>query len=126
MYANKLTKIKYLAKKYYYHDQLQINKNNSKGTWDVLRSLPLSKMKQAGPHTLKTNQNDGSNITDAFEIAQEINSYFTNIGKSLARKLNSSDNQFLSYLGKSTPASIFVVLTTPFEIALMINSLKSK
>ena len=82
LYANKLTKIKNLAKKYYYHDQLQINKNNSKGTWDVLRSLLPSKIKQAGPHTLKTNQNDGSNITDAFEIAQEINSYFTNIEKS--------------------------------------------
>ena len=126
LYANKLTKIKDLAHKYYYHDQLQINKNNSKGTWDVLRSLLPSKIKQAGPHTLKTNQNDGSNITDAFEIAQEINSYFTNIGKSWARKLNSSDNQFLSCLGKSTPPSIFLVPTTPFEIALMINSLKSK
>ena len=79
-YVNKLTKIKDLAKKYYYHDQLQINKNNSKGTWDILRSLLPSKIKQAGPHALKTHQNDGSNITDAFEIAQEINSYFTNIG----------------------------------------------
>ena len=126
LYANKLTKTKDLAKKYYYYDQLQINKNNSKGTWDVLRSLLPSKIKQAGPHTLKTNQNDGSNITDAFEIAQEINSYFINIGKFLARKLNSSDNQCLSYLGKSTPASIFLVPTTLFEIALMINSLKSK
>ena len=84
LYANKLTKIKDMAKKYYHHDQLQINKHNSKGTWDVLRSLLPSKIKQASPHTLKTNQNDGSNITDAFEIAQEINSYFTNIGKSLA------------------------------------------
>ena len=126
LYANKLTKIKDLIKKYYYHDQLQINKNNSNGTWDILRSLLPSKIKEAGPHTVKTNQNDGCNITDAFEVAQEINSYFTNIGKSLARKLNSSDSQFLSYLGKSTPASIFLVPTTPFEIALMINSLKSK
>ena len=35
LYANKLTKIKNVAKKYYYHDQLQINKNYSKRTWDI-------------------------------------------------------------------------------------------
>jgi len=79
IYANKLTKVKEIAKKHYYHHQLQINKNNSKHTWEILRSLLPSKNKKIGSHILKNNLN-GNLITDSYEIAQEINSFLTGIG----------------------------------------------
>ena len=43
-YLNKLTKIKSIAKKQYFTDELEKNKSNQRKTWEILRSLLPGKL----------------------------------------------------------------------------------
>ena len=55
-YANKLTKIKFAAKKLYYQDKLETSKNNTSEVWRIIKSL-LSSFRSITtlPHKLKHN-----------------------------------------------------------------------
>ena len=88
IYANKLTKLKELAKKNYFHEQLQINKDNSKKTWDTLRALLLNEVK---PPLTKTIKIDDNVLTESHDIALEMNTYFTNVGKNLSQQCHPPD-----------------------------------
>lgn len=122
MYSNTLTKVKDLAKKNYYHNQLQISANNSKKTWKILHALLPTK-----PASSITNSLTVDNIvyTDYCEIANKFNFHFANIGKNLASGLaDTDDNTYLSFLEKPCNSSIFLYPTSPYEVIMLINSLK--
>ena len=63
VYANKLTKIKTLAKKNYYAEKLDKNKSNPRKTWELLRKLlPGKSSKHAKlPQNISLN---GSKVID--------------------------------------------------------------
>ena len=80
VYANKLTKIKTLAKKNYYAEELDKNKSYPRKTWELLRMLlPGKSSKHA-----KLSQNislNGSKITDQQTILEKFNKFFSIIGE---------------------------------------------
>ena len=75
-YLNKLTKIKSIAKKQYFTDELKKNKSNQQKTWEILRSLLSGKLTK--PSGLPTTVNiNGNKITDQQTILHEFNKFFS-------------------------------------------------
>ena len=54
-YANKLTKVKFAAKKLYYQDKLETSKNNTSEVWRIIKSLlSFSRSNTSLPHKSNT------------------------------------------------------------------------
>ena len=87
-YSNILTKLKDLAKRFYYHHKLNKYKDSPTQTWKILRSLLPSKNNNLIPDSITVNN---SSISDINEIAEEFNNHFANFGKSLANSLNDNN-----------------------------------
>ena len=122
IYANKLTKLKELAKKNYFHEQLQINKDNSKKTWEVLRALLPNKVKPPLHKTIKIND---IVLPEPHDIAREMDTYFANVGKNLSQQCHPPDvDKFQSCLRNSPAAFTYLSPTNHVEIVSLINSLK--
>ena len=121
-YSNILTRLKDLAKKFYYHHKLNECKDSPTQTWKILRSLLPSKNNNLIPDSITVNS---SSISDLNQIAEEFNNHFANVGKSLANSLKDNNtNDESIYLKHPCPTSIFLQPTTPLEIMVLINSLK--
>ena len=74
-YSNKLTKIKTMAKKKHFAEELENNKNNPKKTWEILRSRSLLPGKQAKIFHSSVDAN-GNKITDKDAILNSFNHFF--------------------------------------------------
>ena len=82
-YRNALNRLLRLAKRNYYHSVLNEHKGNSQKVWQVVNELAFTKNRtRLVPSTLVTS--NGHTVTDEETIAEEFNSYFVNIGKSMA------------------------------------------
>ena len=68
---------------------------------------------------------DNQNISDPVEIANNFCDYFTNIGPNLAKTIPRTSNSYKSFLTGNFVDSIFLDLTTEFEIINIVNSLRS-
>ena len=73
------------AKKDFYNNLFQINKNNVKETWKGIRKL-INVSKKSVTVINKLTEN-GTNITDPKEMADTINNLYVNIGKSVEQKI---------------------------------------
>ena len=65
-------------------------------------------------------------IRDPNEIADKFNNYFTKIGKSLANKFDSSNDNYKTYLGESSNMSMYLTKTNSTEISKLISNLDNK
>ena len=76
-----------LAKRNYYHSVLNKHKGNSQKVWQVVNELAFTKN-----HTKllpsKVVISNGRTVTDEETIAEEFNSCFVNIGKSMANSIS--------------------------------------
>ena len=77
------------AKQPYYYNEFNKYKRDIKKTWDTIKSL-LNKPKQdsVAPNKIKVNS---QTISNEKEIASKFNNYFTDIGKNLADKIDTSN-----------------------------------
>ena len=123
-YANKLTKVKFAAKKLYYQDKLETSKNNTAEVWRIIKSLLSSSRSDANlPQKLRHNNTFTTNPT---LIANNFNDYFSDIGKILADQLKPiSENEHTKYLTKRLHQSLFLTPTTSFEVFNLISGLKN-
>lgn len=120
-YSNLLTKLISSAKKVHYTTSLEINKNDPKKVWDIIRSVLPTKNNS----TNASNTQDCSNfVTNPNELASKtklFNEFFCSIGKNLADKLPSSTNPpFENYLTNRISESIFL---SPPSAAEIVNAL---
>ena len=123
-YANKLTEVKFAAKKLYYQDKLETSKNNTAEVWRIFKSL-LSSSRSDGslPQKLRHNKTFTTNPT---LFANNFNDYFSDIGKILADQLKPfSENEHTKYLTKRLHQSLFLTKTTSFEVFNLILGLKN-
>ena len=123
-YANKLTKVKFAAKKLYYQDKLVTSKNNTAEVWRIVKSLLSSSRSDANlPQKLRHNNTFTANPT---LIANNFNDYFSDIGKILADQLKPiGENEHTKYLTKRLHQSLFLTPTTSFEVFNLISCLKN-
>ena len=91
------------AKKSYFHTQLQICQSDVNKTWNILNELFKNRSDSALPSDVNIN---GHSITDIKSIAQEFNKYFSEIGTTLASKINTSQNSsYKHYLTEHFPCT---------------------
>jgi len=85
IYANKLTRVKNLSKKQYYTEYLSKHNSNPKKVWEKINSLlPRNNANS----TIKNIKVDNKVVDNSFDIAQEFNKYFVEIGNKLASNVN--------------------------------------
>ena len=88
-YRNILTNVLRSAKRTYYQGEFDKHKGNSKETWKTLQTLIKSKRKTDDVPAQITGEY-GNKITDDIEIAEQFNSFFTEIGEKLCESIQPS------------------------------------
>ena len=111
-----LTRVKKLAKKIYFHCKIEEYKHNPKKTWDVLRSLLLSKPVSHVPNTIVVEDN---NISDPNIMVDKFNVHFANIGKVLATRLNCTNNMI--FFPISNRLAHFLLIFIPHYLKKLLN-----
>ena len=123
-YANKLTEVKFAAKKLYYQNKLETSKNNTAEVWHIIKSLLSSTRSNTSlPQNLRHNNTFTTNST---LIANNFNDYFSDIGKTLADQLKPfSESEHTNFLKKRLHQSLFLTPTTSLEVFNLISGLKN-
>ena len=120
-FRNKLNSLLRFAKQSYYCDMLDKERNNIKNTWKVLNSIIRCKKANLS----QTFISGDKTYNRQCDIATEFNTYFANIGPSLASSINHNGNDFSSYLPENINATCFFKPTHEDEIIKIINKLGS-
>ena len=106
VYANKLNKIKLIAKKTYFNKMFDKHKSNPRKTWQMIKSL-LPNAKDSSPTINKIVVNK-TEINDAASIANHFNTYFSSVGKNFAIKFSEqNDADHHKFLDKRVSNSIY-------------------
>ena len=93
------------AERAYYHSQLVLNKSNLRKSWQVINmAINRKKKSNKGISSLTIN---GTKISDPMTIAEHFTKYFTNIGKTLDKKIPISNTDPISYIPDRIPNSIY-------------------
>ena len=122
-YRNKLNHLLKLSKTNYYKEYFMINKAKTKEIWKGIKQLICLKSKgSTSPSKLIINEHE---ITNDKAIADQLNNYFSNIGKNLASTVPKPNLPFNCYLDKPQASSFFLSPTTSTEIENIIMSLSS-
>ena len=123
-FRNLLNNLLHTSKKLHITAEIEANKFNIKQTWKTLNNL-LGRNKQTKlPDFFK--DEDGNKITDSTNIANNFNSFFTNIGTKRAEKISDPNDDYQSPLNSfNQENSIFLNPTNPEEIREISNKLKS-
>ena len=122
-YRNKLNNCLKLAKRRYYMLKIERFKSDSKQTWNILNKI--IKRKQS---TSKLPTNffiDNTEVLDPNVIANHFCNFFTNIGSTLADKIQPVNTRPDSYLNYTFPNSIFLTSTDEKEIQQITRSFHS-
>lgn len=130
-YKNVLLNEIRLAKKQYYSDLFESNKNNSKTQWKLIKELTGEKLKNTSPIVLKSN--DNRVISTPNEVANVLNDFFCTVADDLREGIildsSSIDKEFDAYknifTSNSVNESIFFYPTCKEEIMLIIKSLRN-
>ena len=95
-YKNLLEKLGKKSKQNYYSNLLEKHKDNAKQRWQILKEITgkVQKKNQSLPTTLET---ENRIISDKNAIAEEFNTFFTNIGPNLANKIPQISKTFDQY-----------------------------
>ena len=111
-YANKLTKIKTLAKKLYFQSEIVKSRHDMRKFWGIIKSLIPQNTKPSYPSCTIVRK---FIINTPAQIADEFNKHFCSIGKKLSDEANNLNppncNQYLPNTVRSftflrlTPAS---------------------
>ena len=122
-FRNILTRLLREAKRMYYENTFEKNKNDSRKTWNTLNEI-INKRKKTNDMPLSFTDSCGRTVS-GHEIAQGFNEYFSTIGSELEKSIPSPDSSPLSFLNRpvhkdfSTP-----MLTSCNEVESIIKSLK--
>jgi hypothetical protein len=120
-YANKLNRIKSISKLRYYNNQFDKCKNNLKATWKIIGTLIKRKSKR---HLKQTRiiRNDVT-YTNEYDIANQFNQHFVNVGPNLANKLPTSNLNAVSYIQNSPISSFSMSPLTVSQVHVLFQSL---
>ena len=91
-YLNKLTRLKQVAKKNYYQNELNKHKNNLSKQWKLINEIISHKKYQRQIINVISDINN-EKITDTQAISNLLNNYFTNIGPSMDAKIPKCPNK---------------------------------
>ena len=122
-YKNTLIRIIRLEKRKYYSIQLEQYKHDIKNTWKILKQAMNISKKKSNITKIKS---DDKIFDDPNDISNILNSYFSSVGRNLAKKIPHTNKKFSQFLGKSNLNSIFFAPTTKFEVTDVVTALNNK
>ena len=99
VYKNMFESIKHKSKKSYYSQKIIEYKDNAKKTWNVMKEL-IGKTRKSEPHLPGKLLINEQEVSGKVEIANEFNTFFTNIGAELAKNIPNASRPFESYIKK--------------------------
>lgn len=108
------------AKSRYFSEKLEENAS-SKSQWKVINTI-LNRGKQSQKITLKVNSIE---VTDATEVANHFNEYFSAVGLELARSVEPCSHNFLEFLGDRIITNFTIEQITEAELINIIKKLKN-
>ena len=121
LYQNVLTDTIRMAKKMYYHDIIESNKDNSTQLWKILNDI-LNKNGKVHSNNLFMCE-DGLS-SDRFHIANNFNNYFASVAHSLASNLPSVNVNPLSFIPNNAQTSFFMFPTCDDELLAIVMKMK--
>ena len=95
-YKNKLTDLLRVAKRFYFQNQIELNKTNIKQTWRSLNNAIGQNKKKKLTYPLVDEK--GESITNTGKVANKFCKYFTNIGPNLADKVAPASKSFQNFI----------------------------
>ncbi|KAJ8035576.1 hypothetical protein HOLleu_19299 [Holothuria leucospilota] len=122
LYRNVLTDIIRMAKKMYYYDIIESNKNNSTQLWKILNDI-LNKKGNVHFNNLFMCEDGLSN--DCSHTANNFNNYFASVAHSLANNLPSVNVNALSFIPNNVQASFFMFPTCVEELSAIVIKMKN-
>ena len=123
-YINKLAAILRRCEKQYFTELLEINKGNLKETWKILNGL-INKKNSKGKQISTEFNGDESKITGDKTIANGFNTFFVNIGPSLAKRIPKSKDSFTQFLPDKIEDTMFLQPVTEEEIMQQVKNAKN-
>ena len=112
------------SKKNYITNKIENHKGNTKQIWKTLNNLLGRNKKSKFPDFFTTK--DGNKVSDSKLIAEHFNSFFANIGNSLASDIPDPPPDFKqSFSPYVNPKSLFFTPTSPEEIIKLTSNLKN-
>ncbi len=124
-YRNTLTRLCRTAEERYFQELIGIKKAYVKMLQEIFGPIvnPSKYKKKSNIEKVLVN---GHYVTDANDIANVFNEYFTQVGKSLSDKLPVPKFDFSKYMSDSNPYSIFLSPVTEDELLKEIYKLNNK
>ena len=120
---NKLNGLWRIAEKDHYATLLDMNKSNLRNSWRILKEVINKKKGSTVSSKFIVNN---SAITDKKSVANGFNTFFTNIGPTLANNIPSTNLSATNYIRQGRlKDSIFLNPTSEEEIRNMIKLLKN-
>ena len=117
-----MTKLKTLSKKLYLESEILNLRQDERKFESIIKTLTPEKPHSNAPDLIE-NEN-GAIVIEPNEKAENFNKHFCSIGKTLAAKNNcSQSNDLHDYLTHSVHSSMYLRLTSPFEILCIIKQL---
>ena len=90
-YSNLHTRIKKRSKSLHYQNVLSDVKHDSCGTWRVIKELLAASPKRSLNHSISFLVTDDENLSNAEDIANTLNNYFSTIGEKVAENIEKHD-----------------------------------
>ena len=123
-YRNILNTIIRVAKHKYIEAQLELNKNNAKRVWDILNEYAIGKtITNRLPRSFMND--DGKQIDNPNEIADNFNNFFSSIGEKLQSKIGICDESPLSYIKQCDNIISELELTSCDELIQIVTNMKN-
>ena len=123
LYKNTLTKTLRAEKSKYFQNQISLFKYDLKNTWKTINSA-INKYNDK--HKITKIKHNDTIIEDPKLIASTFNSYFSKIGKNLAKTIPATEKQFMDYLQTPNPNSFFFLPVIKEELKDTVLKLKDK
>jgi hypothetical protein len=122
IYRNKLHHLLRRAERDHYENIININKNNLKKTWSVMKNIINKKRQTSFPDYFISNN---TKITEKYDIATHFNNFFVNIGSTLANAIPPGNQSALSYLKGNYPQTLFLNPVSSNELIITLKQLKT-
>ena len=122
---NKILKTVILsAKKMFFESEFNKHKNDIRKTWKTIKNvIDNSSSSKSFPVCISKNN---SYITKPLDIINELNSFFTNIGRNMAPNSNKSYDEFSNYFSTLSKTSFKFKNVADNDIQKMLSKLKPK
>ena len=124
-YLNKLTHVKYAAKRNYYENLMETNSRNSSLTWSAIREIfdcKHSSNKIKLPSTISTENQFYK--TDSKPFLDKLCDYFATIGACLSENIAPRNNSSFKIRSKSCLNSFVFREITEHDVSACINNIK--